>query len=270
MALVGTKQLPISTDTQSMTLDAKLKRVKEIVKKNKDMKSRLHSPPRSKPYLAEKHQSDVQIIPVNRNIISLDQFPQEFLARISDQTSVPKERRSKSQPKSTTVIKPGSEPASVRFSIDNKFNAGSNTLLSIAPVTSMSAYDLNNLSSSPMQPVTTPTLRRASSWDAKDITNINRQSISSSPDSYLQQETKRQQQSMAIVNLSQSMNKQTMFDRPFQDLPMNIHLPELSEFAEETGVIMEGFLLKKSSFFGVWQKVRLLILCQCICVNGTS
>jgi hypothetical protein len=270
MALVGTKQLPISTDTQSMTLDAKLKRVKEIVKKNREMKGRLHSPPRSKPYLAEKHQSDVQIIPVNRNIISLDQFPQEFLARISDQANVPKERRSKSQPKSTPVIKPGSEPASVRFSIDTKFNSGSNTLLSIAPVTSMSAYDLNNLSSSPMQPVTTPTLRRASSWDAKDITNINRQSISSSPDSYLQQETKRQQQSMAIVNLSQSMNKQTMFDRPFQDLPMNIHLPELSEFAEETGVIMEGFLLKKSSFFGVWQKVRLLILCQCICVNGTS
>lgn len=49
---------------------------------------------------------------------------------------------------------------------------------------------------------------------------------------------------------------QSVFDRPFQDFPVNAEFPDLSEVALETGVILEGFLNKRSSTFGLWQKVR--------------
>jgi hypothetical protein len=62
-------------------------------------------------------------------------------------------------------------------------------------------------------------------------------------------------QSMTIVNLSQSMNEQTFYDKPFQELPVNISLPKQTELAMETGIIFEGFLNKKSSsILGQWQK----------------
>ncbi len=41
----------------------------------------------------------------------------------------------------------------------------------------------------------------------------------------------------------------------FQVVPSPVDLPDLSEVALETGVIMEGFLKKKSSTFGIWQQV---------------
>jgi len=52
---------------------------------------------------------------------------------------------------------------------------------------------------------------------------------------------------------------QYVMDKPFSYLPTACRLPELSEFAEATGVIMEGFLQKKSSgMLGLWRQVRVL------------
>jgi hypothetical protein len=69
------------------------------------------------------------------------------------------------------------------------------------------------------------------------------------------QQDMKNRQSMTIVNLSQSMNEQTFYDKPFQELPVNISLPKQTELAMETGIIFEGFLNKKSSsIMGQWQK----------------
>lgn len=48
-----------------------------------------------------------------------------------------------------------------------------------------------------------------------------------------------------------------VFDRPFQELPPNVIIPPLSEYATLTGVILEGALLKKSTknFINRWQNV---------------
>jgi hypothetical protein len=46
-----------------------------------------------------------------------------------------------------------------------------------------------------------------------------------------------------------------VFDRPFQEIPLNADFPNLSELAIQTGIIIEGFLRKRSSMLGLWQKV---------------
>lgn len=61
-------------------------------------------------------------------------------------------------------------------------------------------------------------------------------------------------------DLPHQYNNKLGLDKPFSSLPSACKLPELSEFAAATGVIMEGFLQKKSS--GVlgrmmlWRQVR--------------
>jgi hypothetical protein len=49
-----------------------------------------------------------------------------------------------------------------------------------------------------------------------------------------------------------------IFDRPFQEFPANVDIPELSELALATGVIMDSFLNKRSSTFGLWQRVSFI------------
>jgi hypothetical protein len=133
-----------------------------------------------------------------------------------------------------------------------------------------------DLSDSPLLPVTTPMLKRISSFDMRHSRaksqelSTNRFSVlldSTNEDLLLEklhsynndrnrQSSTPMQQSVAMVNLSQSINNsQSMYQSPFQEIPVNLSLPPLSELAQETGVIFEGFLLKKSSsLLGQWQK----------------
>lgn len=132
---------------------------------------------------------------------------------------------------------------------------------------------LQGFSDSPLLPVTTPVLKRATSFDLKSSTVMMPvMSSSINDEEYLverlqkikhnqqleqvqYQSSVQLQQSMTIVNLSQSMNEQSYYQQPFQELPVNLTLPPLSEFAQETGVIFESFLLKKSSsLLGQWQR----------------
>lgn len=71
--------------------------------------------------------------------------------------------------------------------------------------------------------------------------------------------------SVLIQSISQSM--QSIFDKPFQEIPANITIPELSEFALETGVIIEGFLSKRSSMLGLLQKKYFILResTECFC-----
>jgi hypothetical protein len=132
------------------------------------------------------------------------------------------------------------------------------------------------LSDSPLLPVTTPLLKRISSFDMRQSRAkpqelpTNRFSVlldSTNEDLLLEklhsynkdrnrQSSFTMQQSVAMVNLSQSVNNsQSLYQSPFQEIPVSLTLPPLSEFAEKTGVIFEGFLLKKSSsLLGQWQR----------------
>lgn len=74
----------------------------------------------------------------------------------------------------------------------------------------------------------------------------------------------------AAVLMASTSQPVTIFDDPFQQLPANITLPALSEYAIATGVIFEGPLQKKSSsaiIINRWQS-RYLILkesTKCYC-----
>ena len=242
---------------QSRTSPETLRKLKENVKKRKQLKE-IESSTNSLPFeeLQKKKEivDGVEITPVNRNILPLEviQSKTKLIGRDS-----------------RTSLRQSSSSQFVPLTI-NTTNTGANH----HPAEQNQLDEMH----SPLLPVTTPVLKRISSFDVKSQTFYSRQPSYDLQDDLNQpglgeegeeeedlldkiQREKREQsqwkqrQSLTIVNISQSMTEQTIYDKPFQELPQNISLPPLSEIAEETGIILEGYLNKKSSsILGQWQR----------------